>query len=280
MQGGAKPPGPLAFEPIAPPKRQIVDSHRRRPSRHCGGGRSVTGEGGRLCTYKLGSDYELADGGSGRRSADSTIFAASGSPVSRPCAPASLPRQVRTLGEHLMHGLRYRILAGTALALILAVPMVGLAQGPNKLAPAPTTASPPAALSVEQTATPAPAPSAAAPVEQAATPAPAAATPAEQASTPALAADPVAMTEQAAPADPLASLDPRPCNRGKGPRPPGRDLGQDFCQQKRACSSRGVLPEPQLPAAVARQRRRERACHLRHRSLEARRCRWARGQRL
>src|SRR6516165_3681646 len=208
MQGGAKPPGPLAFEPIAPPKRQIVDSHRRRPSRHCGGGRSVTGEGGRLCTYKLGSDYELADGGSGRRSADSTIFAASGSPVSRPCAPASLPRQVRTLGEHLMHGLRYRILAGTALALILAVPMVGLAQGPNKMAPAPTTASPPAALSVEQTATPAPAPRAAAPVEQAATPAPAAATPAEKASTPALAADPVAMTEQAAPADPLASLDP------------------------------------------------------------------------
>jgi len=107
-----------------------------------------------------------------------------------------------------MHGLRYRILAGTALALILAVPMVGLAQGPNKMAPAPTTASPPAALSVEQTATPAPAPSAAAPVEQAATPAPAAAAPAEQASTPALAADPVAMTEQAAPADPLASLDP------------------------------------------------------------------------
>jgi murein L,D-transpeptidase YcbB/YkuD len=104
-----------------------------------------------------------------------------------------------------MHGLRYRILAGTALALILAVPMVGLAQGPNKMAPAPTTASPPAALSVEPTAAPAPAPSAAAPVEQTATPA---AAPAEQASTPTLAADPVAMTEQAAPADPLASLDP------------------------------------------------------------------------
>jgi len=94
-----------------------------------------------------------------------------------------------------MHGLRYdRILAGTALALILAVPMVGLAQGPNKMAPAPTTASPPAALPVEQTATPAPAA--------------AAASPAEQVSTPTLAADPVAMTEQAVPADPLASLDP------------------------------------------------------------------------
>src|SRR5262249_57730645 len=89
----------------------------------------------------------------------------------RPCAAASLPRQVRTLGEHLMHGLRYRILAGTALALILAVPMVGLAQGPNKMAPAPTTASPPAALPVEQAAPPAPASTA---------PAPVAASPAEQ----------------------------------------------------------------------------------------------------
>src|SRR2546426_219191 len=101
-----------------------------------------------------------------------------------------------------MHGFRYdRILAGTALALILAIPMVGLAQGPNKMAPAPTTASPPAASPVEEAATPAPAP--------------AAASPAEQVSTPTLAADPaavteqaVAVTEQAAPVDPLASLDP------------------------------------------------------------------------
>src|SRR5216683_5638486 len=101
-----------------------------------------------------------------------------------------------------MHGFRYdRILAGTALALILAIPMVGLAQGPNKMAPAPTTASPPAASPVEEAATPAPAP--------------VAASPAEQVSTPTLAADPaavteqaVAVTEQAAPVDPLASLDP------------------------------------------------------------------------
>jgi murein L,D-transpeptidase YcbB/YkuD len=108
-----------------------------------------------------------------------------------------------------MHGFRYdRILAGTALALILAIPMVGLAQGPNKMAPAPTTASPPAASPVEEAATPAPAP--------------AAASPAEQVSTPTLAADPaavmeqavavteqaVAVTEQAVPVDPLASLDP------------------------------------------------------------------------
>jgi murein L,D-transpeptidase YcbB/YkuD len=101
-----------------------------------------------------------------------------------------------------MHGFRYdRILAGTALALILAIPMVGLAQGPSKMAPAPTTASPPAASPVEEAATPAPAP--------------AAASPAEQVSTPTLAADPaavtepaVAVTEPAVPVDPLASLDP------------------------------------------------------------------------
>src|SRR5215831_11834055 len=108
-----------------------------------------------------------------------------------------------------MHGLRYRILAGTALAVILAVPMVGLAQGPNKMAPAPTTVSPPAALPVEQTATPAPAP--ASPAEPAATPAPAAAaaSPAEQVSTPTLAADPAVVTEQAvAVTEQAASLDP------------------------------------------------------------------------
>ena len=95
-----------------------------------------------------------------------------------------------------MNGLRYdRILAGTALALILAIPMGGLlAQDPNKIAPAPTAAAP-----IEQTAAPAPAPAAAAPV---------AAAPAEEVATPALAAEPVAVTEQAVPADPLASLDP------------------------------------------------------------------------
>ena len=95
-----------------------------------------------------------------------------------------------------MNGLRYdRILAGTALALILAIPMGGLlAQDPNKIAPAPTAAAP-----IEQTAAPAPAPTAAAPV---------AAAPAEEVATPALAAEPVAVTEQAVPADPLASLDP------------------------------------------------------------------------
>src|SRR5262249_61514106 len=84
------------------------------------------------------------------------------------------------LGESLMHGFRYdRILAGTALALILAIPMVGLAQDPNKTPPAPTTASP----------------SAASPVQQAPPPSlpPRAASPAEQVSTPTLAAEPAAL---------------------------------------------------------------------------------------
>src|SRR5262245_16055757 len=185
MQGRPKPPGPPAFEPIDPPKRQISRQPPPATEPALWGWSIGNRGGGHSCTYKLGSEYEFADGGSGRRSADSTIFAASGSPVSRPCAAASLPRQVRTLGEHLMHGLRYRILAGTALALILAVPMVGLAQGPNKTAPAPTTASPPAALAVGPTATPAPAPTAASPVEPTATAAPAAtaASPAEQVAT-------------------------------------------------------------------------------------------------
>src|SRR5262245_50348925 len=195
MQGSAKPPGPLAFEPIDPPKRQISRQPPPATEPALRGWSIGNRGGGHSCTFKLGSDYELADGGSGRRSADSTIFAASGSPASRACAAGSLPRQIRILGEHLMHGLRYdRILAGTALALILAIPMVGLAQGPGKMAPAPTTASPPAALPVEQVVPPAPAP--------------AAASPAEEVSTPTLAAEPATVAEQAVPADPLASLDP------------------------------------------------------------------------
>src|SRR6516162_3329475 len=152
MQGGAKPPGPLAFEPIDPPKRQIVDSHRRRPSRHCGGGRSVTGEGGAYAH----TSWALT---TSSPTAVRAVAVLSPRSLQRPahrCRARARQRafhdKFAPLGEHLMHGLRYRILAGTALALILAVPMVGLAQGPNKMAPAPTTASPPAALSVEPTA--------------------------------------------------------------------------------------------------------------------------------
>src|SRR5262249_27036380 len=116
--------------------------------------------------------------------------------LDRACArgPRTFHDKFTSWGEYLMNGLRYdRILAGTALALILAIPMGGLlAQDPNKIGPAPTAAAP-----VEQTAAPAPAAAA-----------PAAAAPAEEVATPALAAEPVAVAEQAVPADPLASLDP------------------------------------------------------------------------
>src|SRR5215831_2090120 len=97
--------------------------------------------------------------------------------LDRACArgPRTFHDKFTSWGEYLMNGLRYdRILAGTALALILAIPMGGLlAQDPNKIGPAPVAASP-----------------------------------AEEVATPALAAEPVAVTEQAAPVDPLASLDP------------------------------------------------------------------------
>jgi murein L,D-transpeptidase YcbB/YkuD len=89
-----------------------------------------------------------------------------------------------------MNGLRYdRILASTALALILAIPVGGLAQDPNKIAPAPTAASP-----AEPMATQAPAPTAASAAEEASSPTPL--------------ADPVATAEQTAAPDPMASLDP------------------------------------------------------------------------
>jgi murein L,D-transpeptidase YcbB/YkuD len=72
-----------------------------------------------------------------------------------------------------MTGLRYdRLLAGTALALILAAPVAGTAQDAGKLAAAPI------------------------------------ASPAEQTATPAPAANPAATTEPAAAPDPMASLDP------------------------------------------------------------------------
>ena len=100
-----------------------------------------------------------------------------------------------------MHNPRYNrvILASTALALILAIPLVGMAKNDNPLAAAPVAA--PAAALVEQaspqtapaTATPADEPRA---VSNGTSPEPATST--EQ----------TAATEQAAPPDPLASLDP------------------------------------------------------------------------
>src|SRR5262249_11365622 len=66
----------------------------------------------------------------------------------------------KTLGERSMRHSRY-ILAGSALALILAVPFVSLAEDPQQLAAAPPTALPPAAGPATEApatqATPAPA---------------------------------------------------------------------------------------------------------------------------
>jgi murein L,D-transpeptidase YcbB/YkuD len=98
-----------------------------------------------------------------------------------------------------MTRLRYHILAGTALALILAaVPLGGLAlDGSNKMAPAPAAASP-----AEQAATEASAPNPAV-TETAATTESTAAT-----IEPAAATELTVTAEQAAPLDPMASLDP------------------------------------------------------------------------
>jgi len=98
-----------------------------------------------------------------------------------------------------MTRLRYHILAGTALALILAaVPLGGLAlDGSNKMAPAPAAASP-----AEQAATEASAPNPAV-TETAATTDPTAAT-----IEPAATTELIVTAEQAAPPDPMASLDP------------------------------------------------------------------------
>ena len=98
-----------------------------------------------------------------------------------------------------MTRLRYHILAGTALALILAaVPLGGLAlDGSNKMAPAPAAASP-----AEQASTEASAPNLAV-TETAATTEPTAAT-----TEPAATTELTVTAEQAAPPDPMASLDP------------------------------------------------------------------------
>jgi murein L,D-transpeptidase YcbB/YkuD len=98
-----------------------------------------------------------------------------------------------------MTRLRYHILAGTALALILAaVPLGGLAlDGSNKMAPAPAAASP-----AEQASTEASAPNPAV-TETAATSEPTAAT-----TEPAATTELTVTAEQAAPPDPMASLDP------------------------------------------------------------------------
>jgi murein L,D-transpeptidase YcbB/YkuD len=92
----------------------------------------------------------------------------------------------QTLGTIPMQNRRYRILAGTALALILAAPLVGMAKNDNPTAAVPM---PSAAQALPETA-------------------PAAATPANEAIANGAVPDAATFVEQTAAPDPLASLDP------------------------------------------------------------------------
>jgi murein L,D-transpeptidase YcbB/YkuD len=95
----------------------------------------------------------------------------------------------QTLGKIAMHN-RYRILAGTALALILAAPLVGMAKNSSQVAAVPM-AAPPAEQAIPESAP--------------ATAAPAVEAPAVSSGA---APDAAAAVEPAAAPDPLASLDP------------------------------------------------------------------------
>src|ERR1700731_289818 len=113
--------------------------------------------------------------------------------------------QIRILGEDPMRGSRYdRILASTALALILAAPFGGVARDLDVVAGEPATklAAVPMATENAQTAMPAPA------VAPAPASVPAAAPAHEPQAAPAGTADPAAGMEQTATPDPLASLAP------------------------------------------------------------------------
>jgi L,D-transpeptidase YcbB len=113
-----------------------------------------------------------------------------------------------------MYNHRYnRILAGTALALILALPLAGLAKNDDPAAAAPTAATPSVAPAAATPAEPASPPAATATqaneppaISGGAAPAPAAAS--EQPAGDEPAAGQTAATEPAAAPDPLASLDP------------------------------------------------------------------------
>src|SRR5207248_2686424 len=110
-----------------------------------------------------------------------------------------------------MRGPRYEhILAGTALALILAIPAGVIARDAAKVAGAPVAAAPAESAVTVAAARVAAAPVAAAPVETApVTPtAPSATMPTEQTSPQPPAAAPVTTVEPAAAPDPMASLDP------------------------------------------------------------------------
>jgi hypothetical protein len=206
---------------------------------------------------------------------------------------------LRNSGEtSLMHGVRYdRILASTALALILAAPLGGAFSGANAAPPRPPgevyspwwggpVRAPPARVPQKKATAPKskPTPAATAPAAESAAAAPAAAAtdsvttgavtttapaatqpsaaPAAEApaATPAVAAEP-----PAPPPDPLASLDPadRPFAekiRDMFASKTDKGPGQDLRHQEGARPGRGVLPGSQFRTDLARQGRADPAC--------------------
>ena len=173
---------------------------------------------------------------------------------------------------------RNRILASTALALVLAAPLGYLAKG-HLTAMAATSAEPAATQFAPAVAIPA----VAAPANE---PAAISNSVPATATEPAPSAQPAAATEQTAiePAvapDPLAALDPADRAVAEKIRDLLANKGrQALRQQEGARGGRGVLPEPQSRAALARQGRRECACRSGHRPHEERRCRRPRARRL
>ena len=163
-----------------------------------------------------------------------------------------------------MYNRRYRILAGTALALILAAPIVGMAKNDSQIAAAVPTAAPPA-----EQATPETAPAPAAPTDEA---------PAVSGGAAAAAASPVEPAVAARSAGVARSRRPRGC--AEHPRPPGRQGGQIVRRQEGARRGRGVLPEAQFRAALARPGSRECARRIGRRPPEECRYRRPRARRL
>ena len=136
-----------------------------------------------------------------------------------------------------------RLLAGTALAVVLAAPLQLFAQEGGKLAAVPTEASPATQASPETSSVPA------APAKE--SPAPADAAPATPAS-------PAAATEQTAAPDPLASLDP--ADRVVAEKI--RDLFASkaekiFASKNERTAVESLLSESKPCARLARQRHRE-----------------------
>ena len=162
-----------------------------------------------------------------------------------------------------MRNRRYRILAGTALALILAAPLVGMAKNNSQIAAVPM-AAPPAEQALPETA-------------------PATATPANEAPAVSNGAVPDAATsvEQTAAPDPLASLDP--ADRAVAENI--RDLlatraDKLFAGKKERAAVEAFYQNRNFAPLWLEKGARERACRIGHRPPEGCRCRRPRARRI